>query len=258
MRCLQVASMEQRSPILAVSLLMFAGVTSAWLGISGPIFPDVADKGLYKFLSDWQTLIGAMLQLCAAVVAAWIVWSQLKEQRAQAAIQTIEVIQRQLVLVLNDAALADQLFKKTTSLLELHHWRDEKVFPPDRFVRLANSSYGQTGDALRTNLGASPELRMQRLFLVGDQGYAHQNMESCAEVLEFKLQLDVIELRGFALALANGHTIGASDVERIMQMSIGPQAAGLLGASQAYKYRLDKERDRLFDMMLAARRRAGL
>jgi len=76
MRGLQVASMEQRSPILAISLLLFAGVTSAWLGISGPIFPDVADKGLYKFLSDWQTLIGAMLQLCAAVLAAWIVWGQ--------------------------------------------------------------------------------------------------------------------------------------------------------------------------------------
>ncbi|MDO8980308.1 MAG: hypothetical protein Q7V17_13850 [Afipia sp.] len=53
------------------------------MGIAGTILSEAQSRGVYEFLKDWQTLIGALVALTAALLAIRPVWAQLEELRRQ-------------------------------------------------------------------------------------------------------------------------------------------------------------------------------
>jgi hypothetical protein len=75
----------QRYDALAFSLLAVTVVLAAWLGIDGPILDAVHAQGFYRFLADWQVLVGALIAIGAAYIAARPVWRQFAELQRQSA-----------------------------------------------------------------------------------------------------------------------------------------------------------------------------
>ena len=75
---------SDRGLLVPISMMLVV-VLTAWLGIAGAILDDTKSNGLYKFLSNWQTLIGALIALAAALVAVRPVWQQVAETQKQVA-----------------------------------------------------------------------------------------------------------------------------------------------------------------------------
>jgi hypothetical protein len=64
---------------LAISLLLFAGVFTAWIGIAGPLLADDVWTSFWKFVSNYQTLIGATIAAAGILVASRKVTRQLRQ-----------------------------------------------------------------------------------------------------------------------------------------------------------------------------------
>lgn len=71
------------SHLIVFSSLLLAVVLTVWLGIAGPLLSDAASRPWYAVLKEWQTLLGALIALAAALTAAWPVWKQLSALRSQ-------------------------------------------------------------------------------------------------------------------------------------------------------------------------------
>ena len=69
--------------LVVFSSLLLAVVFTAWLGVAGSILTDAAARGVYDFLKDWQSLVGSLIALGAALIAVRPVWKQLGEARWQ-------------------------------------------------------------------------------------------------------------------------------------------------------------------------------
>jgi hypothetical protein len=63
---------------------------------------------LYHLLLDWQTLIGAMIALVAALVAVRPVWRQVAEMRIQSAMQTYDHLRSCAIAIERERALTWQ------------------------------------------------------------------------------------------------------------------------------------------------------
>ena len=49
----------KRDPWFPIAMMLVV-VLAAWLGIAGPLFDDLAAKGIYEVLKGWQTAIVAL------------------------------------------------------------------------------------------------------------------------------------------------------------------------------------------------------
>jgi hypothetical protein len=65
--------------LLPISLLLFAGVFTAWIGIAGPLLADDVWTSFWKFVSLYQTLIGATIAAAGILVASRNVTRQLRQ-----------------------------------------------------------------------------------------------------------------------------------------------------------------------------------
>jgi hypothetical protein len=87
---------------------MLIVVLASWLGIAGTLLKEGKENGLYHLLLEWQTLIGAMIALAAALVAVRPVWRQVAEMRTQSALQTFEYLRSRSILIEQERALASR------------------------------------------------------------------------------------------------------------------------------------------------------
>jgi hypothetical protein len=80
-------------PLLGIAIVVMV----SWLGIFGPIRHDWTAVG--NWLYDWQTLIGALIALAAALVAAFFaarpVWRQSQILSLQATVDLLEIVERE-------------------------------------------------------------------------------------------------------------------------------------------------------------------
>lgn len=237
--------------VLCLCLLVFTGILTAWLGVAGPVLTEASDKGLYKLIFDWQTLIGAALQLAAAGVAAWIVWGQLQEQRAQAAIQAMEVIQRQLILVIDEYETAEKFFMDVATVSA---WTRT-----DELSRRASFFYSAITElykSLGVFIANAPSQTVARMFLVGDAGTASDTMLKHAHILKAR---SVSSLQSMHEVVSNlSMDTDQFDNEHFANLLDALQGHEFMSACLDYRILLERERKRLADLMAGARRRAGL
>ena len=105
---------SDRGLLVPISMMLVI-VLTAWLGIAGAILDDTKANGLYTFLSNWQTVLGALIALAAALVAVRPVWQQVAETqkqvaetRKQSALQTLEHLRNRSNAIEHEQALTFQ------------------------------------------------------------------------------------------------------------------------------------------------------
>jgi hypothetical protein len=94
---MQLTRMKPNLPgLLPISILMLAAILVAWLGIAGPIINDVKATGFISILEKWQTLIGVAGAFIVASIAIRPVWRQLQLQGAQAGLQLLPRLEKDM------------------------------------------------------------------------------------------------------------------------------------------------------------------
>jgi hypothetical protein len=109
---LKLSRLLHRGIPLLVALMLIV-VLASWLGIAGSIVKEGEQNGLYRLLLNWQTLIGAMIALAAAVVAVRPVWRQVEEMRKP---QTFEHLRSRSIAIEQERALASEAMLQARSI----------------------------------------------------------------------------------------------------------------------------------------------
>lgn len=124
--------------LMVVALLMFAATMTSWLGIAGPVFSDATTIGLYQWAKDWQTLLGAILAILAAWLAARPVWRQLSEMQVQTAAQAYELLQRQDIIVAREFEFAWAAVSAAQKGMMWHiAFRSQTLYPQNLSVAIS-------------------------------------------------------------------------------------------------------------------------
>jgi len=75
---------------------MLTTILVAWLGVAGPVINDVQAIGLISVFQKWQTLIGVVGAFIVASIAVRPVWRQVELQAAQAGLQLLPQLEKDL------------------------------------------------------------------------------------------------------------------------------------------------------------------
>ena len=79
----------------------------SWLGIAGPILSEASAKGVYKFMKDWQTLIGVAGAFVVGYIAVLPVWRQAAGAAIIPLVKTAETLEAERKTVFA-ARMADE------------------------------------------------------------------------------------------------------------------------------------------------------
>src|SRR5262245_52082047 len=100
--------------VLIPVLLITSVVLAAWLGLAGPISNDWS--GFWEWVYRWQTLLASLIALGAAYWAAKPVWNQARMVSGQAAIDLLEVIERDSAQIAIEIDAVSSLLKPLLDL----------------------------------------------------------------------------------------------------------------------------------------------
>jgi len=149
--------MNQRYDVLGFGLVILGFALFAWTGISGPIL----EFGPKNFLYEYQTLIGGILAVAAAIFAVRPAYKQLGELRLQSRQREIERL----------AARSVQLNEDRIAMFSI--WSMAEVFSEELKTVLTNVRLTQDGrQAALHRLDAALEQLSKRIEVVhGRRGH---------------------------------------------------------------------------------------
>jgi hypothetical protein len=229
--------------LLVPVALMLIVVLASWLGIAGTVLKEGKENGLYHLLLDWQTLIGAMIALVAALVAVRPVRRQVAEMRIQSAMQTYEHLRSRATAIERERALtwqarleAGRMGRIVQSLRSVDQQSLLKV-QTDELAKRLDALEVLSADCERAGFEkwGSPEAALGRLEFVA--------AISGLKVTLATLRLDVLKIQ------EDDAVRWASNQSQLRNMKVPDASAVLVDKAKAFLTHVDAEAVRLARLM---------